>query len=96
MSRGKQRRLAGISHARDDALFEKLQDFHAAGTRRRDGLGMGRMRPDQMIDGRACRRLAAFVEPESRHHARVIGTPHPGTKQGSTVVAMMQADVPMM
>src|SRR5258707_2735023 len=36
---------------------------------------MRRMRSDEMIDGRAGCRLTALVEPESRNHARVIGTP---------------------
>ena len=94
---GKQRRLPRVCRARDDALLEKLQNLHAGGLRGRDGFGIRRMRPDQMIDGRAGRRLAAFVEPEAGNHARIIRAPRrPGTKRGSVVVAMMQAEVPMM
>ena len=36
---------------------------------------IGRMRPHEMIDGRARRRLAAFVEPESGDHPRIIRSP---------------------
>ena len=94
---GEPRRIAQARRARDDAPLEKLEDVDAGPLRAAAlGLGVGRMRPDQMIDRRAGGRLAAFVEPEVRHHARIIGPQTPGTKRGSAVVAMMQAEVPMM
>src|SRR5258708_34314164 len=43
--------------------------------RRRDGLAMGGMRFDEMIDRGACGRLPTFVEPEAWHHPRIIGSP---------------------
>ena len=75
MSRASNAASPGFREARDDAPLEKFQNLHAAGTRRRDGLVVGRVRPDEMIDRRACRGLAAFVEPESGNHARIVGTP---------------------
>src|ERR1700682_1641611 len=48
--------------------------------RSRDGLVIRRVRLYEMIDRRACRRLAAFVEPESGNHPRKIGTPNPGAE----------------
>src|ERR1700730_16466578 len=73
---GKQRRLTWASRARDDAPFEKFQNFHAGGMCHRGGLVTRRVGPYEMIDGRARRRLAAFVEPESRNHPGIVGTPN--------------------
>src|SRR5229473_1431325 len=73
---GKPCRLARVLRTRDNASLEKFQNFHAAGMRRRGGLVIGRVGPDEMIDGRARRGLTAFVEPESRNHSGIIGTPN--------------------
>src|SRR6476660_8998226 len=43
--------------------------------RGRDGLVIGRMGPDEVIDGRTGGRLSAFVEPEPGHHSRIVRTP---------------------
>ena len=39
-------------------------------------LAGSRMEREQLIDGRACRTLATFVQPHARHHGRKIGTPN--------------------
>ena len=71
-----QRSLAGPGEARDDAPLEIVQHLEACGARRLDGLFIGGMRSDQMIDRSPGRGLAALVQPEAGHHARVIGPPH--------------------
>ena len=75
MSRASNAASPGLSDARDDAPLEKFQNLHAGGMRRRDGLVIGGMRPDEMIDRRTGGGLAAFVEPEPGNHSRIIGTP---------------------
>src|SRR5712672_2197228 len=46
--------------------------------RSRDSFIIGRVGFYEMVDRRAGRGLAAFVEPESRNHPRIIGTPNTG------------------
>src|SRR5436190_367988 len=64
--------------ARDDAPLEKFQDFHTAGMCSRGSFIVDRVGFYEMVDRRAGCRLAAFVEPESRNHPRIIGAPNAG------------------
>ena len=96
MSRASTAVSPGLCEARYDTALEKFQNS-CPQLRGRRGFVIRRMGPDEMIDGRTRRGLAAFVEPEPRNHSRIIRAPdarHEARRLG--VVAMMQAEVPMM
>src|SRR6266404_4234033 len=80
MSRATNARLARVLYTRDDAPLEKFQNFRALGMCSHDGLAIGGVGFYEMIDRRAGRGLAAFVEPESRNHPRIIGAPNAGNE----------------
>jgi len=77
-------------------MFEEFRNLHTGRMRDGDSLAIGGMRFDEVIDRRTGRRLTTFVEPEAWNHPRIIGSPDARTKHGADVVAMMQAEVPMM
>src|SRR5207248_11133827 len=54
----------------------------AGRTRGGDGLVIGRVRPDEVIDRRTGGRLSALVEPEPGYHSRIVRTPDAGNKAG--------------
>ena len=76
------RGVAGMGEARHDAALEIVQQLETRGARGLDGLLVGRVRADQMIDRGPCRRLAALVQPEPGHHARVVRPPDAGHEAG--------------
>lgn len=73
---GEQRGAAGAASARDNAALEEVDEVEPFIARGRARLGMARMRFEEMVDCSARGRLAALVEPEVRHHAGIIRTPH--------------------
>ena len=59
-------------------MFEKFRNLHPGHIRRGEGLAIGGMGLEEMINRSTGGGLTAFVEPEARNHPRIIRAPHAG------------------
>ena len=76
---GKRRRLREAARALHGQTGEHRRQRFAGACGAASALrALQRMHRQQVLDGRAGHRLAAFVEPRIRHHRREIGSPDAG------------------